>query len=91
MASGGSFRYRVLVGMRRVPLHARSTSTAQTILGPACANVEIVPPRDAPVDDDREFFITAWCLDPRFIPDEEIIFIPELDVHNRGGALCLPS
>lgn len=51
MASGGSFRYRVLVGMRRVPLHARNASTVQTILGPACADVKVVLPRDMPADD----------------------------------------
>lgn len=66
-----------MVGMRQVPLHARSTSTAQIILGPSCANVTVVPSGDASMDDDREFFVTAWCLDPRFIPDEEVIFIPE--------------
>jgi len=31
-----------------------------------------------PDDDDREFFITAWCWHPCFIPQEQIIFIPEL-------------
>ena len=46
MASGGTFRFRVLVGMRRVPLHARNAST-------------------------------AWCMHPRFIPNEQIVFIPE--------------
>lgn len=76
-SAAGSFRFRALVGMRRVPLYARSASTTQTILGPACADVEVVWPRDVPVDDGREFFVAAWCLHPRFIPDEKILFIPE--------------
>lgn len=44
MASGGSFRFRVLVGLRRVPLHARSAAIALTILGSACTCVELAPP-----------------------------------------------
>lgn len=81
MASGGSFRFRVLVGMTCVPLHARNAATAQTILGPSCVKVEVVRPRDVPDDDDREFFVTAWCLHPSFIPPEQIIFIPEPSFH----------
>jgi hypothetical protein len=77
MASSGTFRFRVLVGMRRVPLHARDAGTAQTILGPACAEVNVVHPADVPEDDDRELFVTAWCMHPRLIPDEQVIFIPE--------------
>jgi hypothetical protein len=68
--------------MRRVPLHAQNASTAQTILGPACADVDVVQPSDVPADDDREFFVAAWCLHPRFILDEKIIFIPEPCIHN---------
>lgn len=82
MASGGSFRFRVLVGMSRVPLHARNTPTAQAILGPTYAEVDIVRPNDIPEDDGREFFITAWCLHPRFIPEEVVIFIPEPRIAN---------
>lgn len=77
MASAATFRHRVLVGMRRAPLHARSAATAQAILGPACAEVDVVRPSDVPDDDDREFFITAWYADPRFIPDGQVLFIPE--------------
>ena len=73
--------------MRRVPLHARSTTVAQTILGSACARVELAPPEVTPEDDDREFFVAAWCLHPRFIPEEKIIFIPEPMV--REGPLRL--
>ncbi|CAD6262680.1 unnamed protein product [Miscanthus lutarioriparius] len=41
----------------------------------------------APPDDDREFFVAAWCLHPRFIPDEKIIFIPKPNVRIPGDAL----
>lgn len=34
-------------------------------------------PSDVLTDDGREFFVAAWCLHPRFITDEKIIFIPE--------------
>lgn len=82
MASGGSFRFLVLVGMTRVPLHARNVPTAQAILGPTCAKVDVVRPSDILEDDDHEFFIVAWCLHPRFIPGEVVIFIPEPRVNN---------
>ncbi|CAD6257103.1 unnamed protein product [Miscanthus lutarioriparius] len=75
LASAQSFPFRVLVGMRRVPLHARNAATAQAILGPACAEVDVVRPSDVPADDDREFFVTAWCTHPRFIHDEQVVFI----------------
>jgi hypothetical protein len=35
IASAGSFRFKVLVGMKCVPLHARNVATTQTILGPS--------------------------------------------------------
>lgn len=75
--SAGSFCYKVLVGMKCVPAHARSAMTAQTILGPSCGNIEVVWPRDVEDNDDREFFVTAWCWHPRSIQHEQIIFIPE--------------
>lgn len=77
LASGGSFRFRVLIGLRRVPLHALSVAMAQTILGPNCAVIDVVRPRDVQPEDDQEFFVVAWCLDPSFIPDVQVIFIPE--------------
>jgi hypothetical protein len=83
----GSFHFRVLVGMRRVLLHARSVVVAQTILGTACAHIELVLPDVALPDDDHEFFVAVWCLNPRFIPDEKIIFIPEPNVRVPGNAL----
>lgn len=89
MASAGSFRFWVLVAMERVPLHARSAAVTQTILGRACARVEPAPPESIPIDDDREFFVAAWCMDPRFVPEEEVIFIPEPGVQVPGGAQFL--
>lgn len=91
LAAAGSFQFRVLVGMRRLPLHARSLEVAQTILGTACAHLEIAPPGIAPVDDDHEFFVAAWCLHPCFIPDEKIIFIPEPNPLIPGAALYLQA
>lgn len=82
MANGGSLRFRVLVGMRRVPLHAWNASMAQTILGPAYVEVDVVRPSDVPTDDDRKFFVVAWCLHPCFILDEKIVFILETRIHN---------
>lgn len=29
----------------------------------------------------REFFVAAWCLHPRFILEEKVIFVPEPGVH----------
>lgn len=70
-----TFRFKVIVAIARVPLHARNLDVAQTILGPACAKLEFSDYRDRPVIDDREFFVLAWCWHPRHIPEEEIIFI----------------
>lgn len=73
----GAFRFKVLVRLWGVPLHAHSTSTAQTVLSPSCCNLELAQLRDVNDDDDREFFLTAWCFHPRFIHHERVIFIPE--------------
>lgn len=91
MASAGSFHFRVLVGMKHVPLHARSLAMAEHILGTACAQLELAPPELIPNDDDRELFVVAWCLDPIFIPDEKIIFISEPNARVPGNALYLDA
>jgi hypothetical protein len=75
--------------MKRIPLHARSLALAQHILGTACAQLELAPPKVIPNDDDRELFVAAWCLDPIFIPDEKIIFISEPNARVPGNALYL--
>jgi hypothetical protein len=89
MVTAGSFHYRVVIGMRRVPLHARSMAVAQIILGRACAQIELAPPEVCPENDDSEFFVAAWCKHPSFIDDEKIIFIPEPNVRIPGHALYL--
>jgi hypothetical protein len=66
LAHSGAFRYRVLVGMRRIPLHAWNVPTVQTVLGPCCSGINIVGPIDVDDDDDRELFATAWCWHPRY-------------------------
>ncbi|CAD6247774.1 unnamed protein product [Miscanthus lutarioriparius] len=80
MASAGAFRYRVLVGMKGIPTHARSSDTAQTILGSSSAWVEITNP-DALVDpdDERELFVAAWCAHPDMA-------IPEPEEEHDGGS-----
>lgn len=75
--------------MTRVPLHARNLVVAQSILGTACAHIELAPPEVTPLDDDHEFFVAAWCLHPSFVPDEKIIFIPEPNVRIPGNALYI--
>ena len=77
MASADSFRFRVLLALRRVPLHVRSAATAQTILGSCCSDVQLTDLRDTPKDDDTEFFVVAWCWHPGFIDKAHIIFVPE--------------
>lgn len=64
-------------GLGASPLHARNVATTQAILGLACTEVDVVCPSDVPADDDWEFFVTAWCLHPRFILDEQVVFILE--------------
>lgn len=86
MASAGSFRFCVLVGMRGIPAHARSANTAQRILGSSCARVEIANPRAlVDPDDERELFVAAWCVHPDLVPDEVIMAVPEPDEEHDGG------
>jgi len=77
LACAGSFRFRVVLAVSRLPLHARNTSVVQSILGSCCSNIELTHTRDAPVDDDREFFVIAWCWHPNLIEREKVIFISE--------------
>ena len=32
------------------------------------------------LDDLREYFVAAWCIHPRFIPQQKIVAIPEPEV-----------
>lgn len=56
-------------------LHAKNLDVAQTILGPACAEIGFSNFRDSPLIDDREFFVSACCWHPSFIHAEQIVFI----------------
>ena len=86
MASAAAFRWRVLVALGNVPLHARSVATVQVVLGMCCSDIAVSDLRDTPVDDDREFFVTAWCWDPAFITGQQPIFIPEPRFEALGSA-----
>lgn len=91
LVSAGAFYFRVLVGMKRVPLHARSLAVAQAILGTACTHIKLAPQEVTPSDDDREFFVAAWCLDLSFIPNKKILFISEPNARISGNALYLEA
>lgn len=86
MASAASFRFGVLVALANVPLHARSVMTVQVVLGKCCASIKLTALQDILEDDDREFFVTAWCWDPSFIVGEQPIFIPEPQFQAGGSA-----
>lgn len=87
MASAGAFRFRVLVGMKGIPAHARPEETAQIIVGSSSARVEIANP-DAVTDpdDERELFVAAWCAHPDLVPDEKMIAIHEPELEQDGGS-----
>lgn len=89
-ASAGSFHFRVLVAMKNVPAHARCASVAERILDSSCAGVEVTPPAVVSEEDDR-FFVVAWCIHPRLIPDEKIVVVPEPLVRVDYGATELPA
>lgn len=86
-ASPGSFRYKVVVGMKGVPAHVRCVESAQIILGNSCAKIEAEALDD--LDDEREFFVAEWCIHPKLIPNEKVIAVPEPEVHDPCGVLCL--
>jgi hypothetical protein len=91
LASAESFSFRVLVAMQGVPLHARNKSVAQAILGTACANVELPTPDAVPANDEREFFVAAWCRHPTLVPEEKEIFVPEPGVRLPGNTLAIEA
>jgi len=76
MSEGESMRFRVLLEIRGIPAHAWSASTAQVILGDACAAPELTFSTSACADS-RRFQAAVWCSDPDQIPNEVIIRIPE--------------
>ncbi|OQU77416.1 hypothetical protein SORBI_3009G046400, partial [Sorghum bicolor] len=71
------FSLRVVVALRGLPAHARNVAVAQLRLGTCCCEVQVSNVRDRPIDDDREFFVQAWCKDPSLILPVDSIFIPE--------------
>jgi hypothetical protein len=85
MGSAGAFRFRVLVGMKGIPSHARSKETAQAILGPSCTNVDIAN-NEALTDPNDEcvLFVAAWCAHPDLIHDEMIITVLEPEEEHDG-------
>ena len=68
--------FRVLLEIRGIPSHAWSATTAQIILGNACAVPEPTPSMAARADL-RCFQAAVWCSDPDLIPNEATIRIPE--------------
>jgi hypothetical protein len=50
-----------------LPVHTWSTDTVERILGSSCAQV-VKAPQTVAYEDLREYFITAWCIHPMFIP-----------------------
>ncbi|EER88477.2 hypothetical protein SORBI_3010G159300 [Sorghum bicolor] len=71
------FSLRVVVALRGLPAHARKVAVAQLRLGTCCCEVQVSNVRDRSIDDDREFFVQAWCKDPSLILPVDSIFIPE--------------
>lgn len=53
MGSVGAFKYRVLVGMKGIPSHARSSEVAQVILISSGAKAEITNPEALDDPDDE--------------------------------------
>lgn len=84
--SARAFRFRILVGLKGIPAHARSAETAQILLGSSCARVEVAN-NDAlnDPDDERELFVAAWCVHPDLVADEKIMAVPEPDEEPDGG------
>lgn len=65
MASAGSLKHRVLLGIKGMPAHLWGLSSAERILGSSCASIEPAPAT-----------VAAWCVHPSFIPQEKLIGIP---------------
>ncbi|CAD6246221.1 unnamed protein product [Miscanthus lutarioriparius] len=79
MATSGSLKYKVLIGLKGMPAHIRGIHSTQRILGTSCANL-VPAPASAAGEDLREFVVAAWCVHPDFIPHERLIAIPEPEV-----------
>ncbi|RLN09848.1 hypothetical protein C2845_PM11G18690 [Panicum miliaceum] len=76
MASFGSFRFRVPIEFTGIPAHARNISTARFVLETSCSDLIEAPP-ELTGDDQRKFYICAWCFHPDLVPQQKVIFIHE--------------
>lgn len=63
----------------------------RAVLGRACAEIEPSDLGDVPAEDDREFFVSAWCWHPSFINDEYLIFLSEAHLPLHANAASLPG
>ncbi|KAG0526126.1 hypothetical protein BDA96_06G118600 [Sorghum bicolor] len=84
-AVAASFTYRVLVGIKGIPAHARSKAVAEQLLGSSCAQVELASSDDDGVDDDD----APWCLHPMLVPEQKLLVIPEPPEPHEPGILFL--
>jgi hypothetical protein len=60
-------------------------AAAQVLLGSSCAGVQLAGADAAGIDedDDREYFVAAWCVHSDLIPDDKIrlfhlVFLAEI-------------
>lgn len=88
MASFASFRFRVLVELKGIPMHARNVDTAQIILGSSCCCLVEAPPAVAG-NDSRRFYVAGWCVHPDLVPTSKMIWIPEPTPQHHGYGLFL--
>lgn len=79
MASAGSLRYKVLIGIKGMSAHIWGLPAAERILGSSCANL-VAAPSTVAGEDRREFVVAAWCIHPSLIPGDKLIGIPEPEV-----------
>jgi len=82
MGSADTFHYKVLVGMKGISVHARSTEVAQIIHGSSGVKAEI-----ANHEAISELLVAAWCTHPDLIPDEKIMVVLEPEEEHDGGPL----
>lgn len=63
MAFAGAFRYKVLLGLRGLPVHTWDSDAAERILGSSCAWLEEAPQTVAR-EDLHEYFIRRGVVHP---------------------------
>ena len=83
--SAGAFRFRVLVGMKGIPSHARSEEVAQVLLGSSGVKVEIAnPDADSDPDDERNSSLLPGAPTPTLFPTRR--FLPSRSRRRRTTA-----